>query len=371
MPAIKKWSFRLLKWAIILLIFVFLFAQAFRNDAFTELLKHEKRWGFLALAVFCNLASVLFTFFRWQLLIRDMGISLSLWETFRLGFVGYLFNLAPAGIVSGDLVKVFMLAHRYPEMKEKGAASVIVDRGIGLYVMFLVAAGAIWWTGFWERPEPIARLSTQIILWLVVVSSVAAVLSLLPGTTRTITGGRFRRRLAGIPAVGDFLVKLVEAFQLYRERPWTLLVSVLLTFPVHIILALAVYCIARGLFAEVPAIMEFQVMHPVANLTSMIPLAAGPYEMVLDALFPLFFQPMTGLDALGPGGSGISGIGSGIGFGLIVALGYRLTCVAVAGIGMVFYLVARREITTTLAEETGNAAGQGMRDEEYCSVRKI
>lgn len=327
--AAKRWGMRLLKAALILGIFAFLFVQAYRNDAFSALLTQKKHWGFLLLGLLCNLTTVSITIVRWQMLVRAMAMPLALWDAFRIGFVGYLFNLAPAGIVSGDLIKVLMLAKQSPEMKEKGTASVIVDRVIGLYIMFLTAAGAILWTGFQNRPEPLAKLSTQIIFWLVIVSTIAAVAAMLPYTTR----GRFRKRLAKLPWGGEFLVKLVEAFQLYRKRPGILFLAGLMTFPVHVFLALGIYFLAAGLFADVPAVMDFQVMHPVANLTSMIPLAAGPYEMVLDALFPLFLAPLDTPSA-DP---------RGIGLGLIVALTYRITCIVIACLGIVFYLAGRSE----------------------------
>jgi hypothetical protein len=53
----------------------------------------------------------------------------------------------------------------------------------------------------------------------------------------------------------------------------------------------------------------------------MIPLAAGPYELVLEQLYRL--------------------LGMRIGMGLIVALMYRLTTIATAVAGMVYYYVSR------------------------------
>lgn len=324
----KKIAVFLIKISLIGGIFAILIWQAAANDAFGTFWNRPKNWSFLLLAVLCNLFSVSLTFIRWQWLVCAMDIPLKMRDAFRMGFVGFLFNLAPAGIVSGDLIKIIMLARRTPEFKERAAASVVVDRVIGLYIMFLTAMLAIVGSGFYRREETVAQLATQIMIWMTVISTVGIVLALLPSMTQ----GRFRRLLARLPWGGVFLVNLVNAFQLYRSRPMTLFISALITLPVHVLLAFCVYCVAHGLFAVVPTAMEHQVMHPVANLTSLIPLPAGPYEAVLNELYPVYMGP------------------AGVGIGLIVAIGYRFTCIVIAGLGGLFYLAGRDEFSGVVEE---------------------
>ena len=75
-------------------------------------------------------------------------------DALRIGFLGFLFNLAPLGIVAGDLLKAVMLARENPGHRAKSAASVIMDRVVGLYVLFVVASAGILLTGFyWHVPE--------------------------------------------------------------------------------------------------------------------------------------------------------------------------------------------------------------------------
>ena len=101
-------------------------------------------WGF------CFFATLL-TFIRWWFLIRALGIPCRFRDSIRISFWGYLFNLAPLGIVGGDLVKAVMLDHEHRGYRAKAVASVFADRVIGLYVLFLVATVAILLTGYyWE-----------------------------------------------------------------------------------------------------------------------------------------------------------------------------------------------------------------------------
>ena len=84
----------------------------------------------------------------------------------------------------------------------------------------------------------------------------------------------------------------------------------------HLSFGLSLYWIAIALFpavhgfASVPGLVDHLMLHNVANLTSMIPLPAGPYELVLEQLYQLF--------------------GMSVGMGLIVSLMSRLTTICVA-----------------------------------------
>src|SRR5205823_14676338 len=88
------------------------------------------------------LIAVTITILRWNLLIGALGLSFSVRETLRAGFLGYLANLMPFGLVAGDSLKAVMLIHRNPGRKTEAVATVIVDRVLGLFALLLLAAVA-------------------------------------------------------------------------------------------------------------------------------------------------------------------------------------------------------------------------------------
>ena len=51
--------------------------------------------------------------------------------------MGYLFNLAPMGVVGGDLLKAWLLAREQHGHRAESVASIVVDRLIGLYMLLL------------------------------------------------------------------------------------------------------------------------------------------------------------------------------------------------------------------------------------------
>ena len=141
----KKLLITLAKISLSLLFIGFLFWWALKRPedrvTFRGMLLQPKVWSLLFDGLAALLLVVVITIVRWCFLVRALGIDLSMRDAMRIGFIGYLFNLAPMGIVGGDLLKAWMLAREKPGNRAKALASVVVNRIVGLYVLFLVATG--------------------------------------------------------------------------------------------------------------------------------------------------------------------------------------------------------------------------------------
>ncbi len=118
MKNLRKILITLAKIAGSLGIIGFLFYRAINapggRQAFVNMLAQQKAWGLLAAGFATLLAAILITVVRWWYLVRAVGIDFSLPDALRIGFLGYLFNLAPMGIVGGDLLKAWLLAKEKP-----------------------------------------------------------------------------------------------------------------------------------------------------------------------------------------------------------------------------------------------------------------
>ncbi len=145
----KKLLVTLLKIGVSAAIIGYLVRDAAKRDVFVQLRDQPKQWDLLAAAWACCTVAVLITFVRWWYLVRAVGIPCRFRDAIRISFWGYLFNLAPLGIVGGDLVKALMLAHEQPRHRPQGLASVLADRVIGLYLLFVVASCGILATQYW------------------------------------------------------------------------------------------------------------------------------------------------------------------------------------------------------------------------------
>jgi len=333
----KKLLVTLLKLGISLAIIAWLVADAARTtdeatgeNVFQRLLHQSKDWGLLGAAVALCGGAVILTLIRWWYLVRALDLPLRLSQALRIGFLGYLFNLAPMGIVGGDLLKAWMLARHQRGQRTKAFATVVVDRLIGLYVLFVVATGAILLTGFWRLNEPNIRWISVATFAVTALGTLAIGVALSPA----VTEGRAARALSRLPRLGAVVENAVDALRTYRGNPGVLAGSALMSVFVHGLFATGVFCIALGLPGDDLTLPMHWVVAPLAASTGVIPLVMGPLEFVLEYLYTHVPAQVTIV----------------AGQGLVVALAYRLITVLIAAVGICYYLGSRQEVAEVIHE---------------------
>lgn len=332
----KKFLLILVKIGISAAIIAYLVWDAYRNQAFGNLWAQPKNWWLLTGAGLLCGSAVVVTLVRWYYLVRALGLPFTLKDAMRLGFLGYLFNLAPMGIVSGDLLKAVLLARQQHGHHAKAVATVIIDRIIGLYMLLVVASVAILLTGFYQFPNEKIRYFCQAILALTVGGAVGIGMMLMPDPT----GGRLPTLIGRIPLVGGAVVQLVGAMGMYRHRMGVLVASCVMSLGVHSLFSTGIFLLTWGLYSESHTLGTQFVAAPLAALTGVVPVPVGPFEYVLNSLFSSIPLP--------DGGHMLTGQG------FVVALGYRIITVGTAAIGVVYYLASRQELAAALhdVEET-------------------
>jgi glycosyltransferase 2 family protein len=337
---VKKLLITLLKVAISAAIIAYLVYDATQTkneeegNIFIKLLNQSKRWDLLVAAWACCSGAVLLTFIRWWFLVRALGMPFRFADSIRISFWGYLFNLAPLGIVGGDLVKVVMLDHQLPHHRAKALASVLADRVIGLYILFVLASLAILWTRYWETPIPYVPAICNFTFLVTILSTVGLAMVMIPGTTK----GKVTHILGRIPRVGKLLEDMINAVRMYSHNPRVLILSVVMTFGVHSLFAIGCYLIACGLFdanfSNLSLSRHFAVM-PLSAALQVIPVPIGPTEAALNYLYPSVR---------------IAGPIITKGHGLLVALAYRLITLLIAALGIFYYFGNRREMSEVIHE---------------------
>lgn len=305
-------------------------AEAKDPETFRRLWAQPKQWEYLLLATGACWGATLLTFVRWFYLVRALDLPLPFVEAMRISFLGYLFNLAPMGIVGGDLLKAFLLARQQPGRRAQAAATVVVDRVLGLYILFVVASGAILIVGFHKSSQPELRFACQLTLWISLAATGAMAMLFIPGLTQ----GRLSQLVSCIPKVGPILDSLLEAVRLYRRRWMVLVNSSLMSVGVHSLFAIGVFWIACGLYEQVLPLRAHFVVMPISASMGVIPLPLGPFEAVLEFLYER---------TPGPGGLRMVA-----GQGLVVALAYRVITVLFAACGIFSYLGSRTELTEAI-----------------------
>jgi len=348
---VNKTLLNLAKFGISFGLIAYLVADPDNREAFTKLAGQPKDWATLALAWLACLSAVMLTFVRWYILVRALDLPFSMKDAFRLGFLGYLLNFVSLGNVGGDLFKAVFIAREQPGRRAEAVATVVLDRVIGLYMLFVLASAAIIATGLWNTQLEQIRIICQGTLLATGMGFVAILILLIPG----ITQGGFSGFLERVPRVGPLFGRLLGAIRLYRQRLDRLLLAALLSLGVHSLSSLGIYLVAQGLPGEVPPMADHFVIVPLAMVTGVLPLpmnGLGAFEGVVDFLYrhvPVNF-PVN------------------VGRGLAVCVGYRAITLLIAMVGVGYYLASRREVVELIhdaeADEIGSAnTGRAPRGE--------
>lgn len=344
---IKNILFFLLKISLSLAILGFLVYQALKaKDAggkpiFLQLLHEEKRWDFLFLGACFSFFAVLTTIVRWWWLVRTQGLPAKFSDTLRIGFIGYLFNLAPMGIVGGDLLKAWLLTKHQKEHPGAGSAvlaAVFMDRVIGLYALFLTAGAVLLACGILTSPEtsPVIRGIGVAVCAAAGIGTLLFLIILGPD----LSGGKFTEKLSTLPRVGPALERIVLSIRRYQNHLGVFSAATLMSVMVHVLFAVSIFFLTAGVFRENLPFTQMLWVSPTSMSASAIPLPAGPFEAVLDTLF----QAFPGMHA---------------GQGLAVALVYRLVSLLIASLGVVFYFSARGEIREVVRENEKETSPAG------------
>lgn len=321
----------LAKAAIAAALLSYLLYEAQRHERIRELIEQPKEWLLLAAGFVCTFLSIVLSFIRWQILVVAVGIEFSTSEALRLGALGHVLNFVSLGNLGGDFFKAVFLAHKRPGRRTEAIATVVVDRLLGLTMMLILASVGILVTGLWRTDELALRSLCQLILASTIGGlACAALLLFAPALTgpRLIDWGR------SIPLVGTILSRLLGAARAYRDQKQMLLNACLISFAVDLLYVVSFFLVARGLAVRAPTFVEHLMIVPVASLAGAIPITPaglGTLELATDRLY----DAMPGVET---------------GVGTIVTLAHRLTMVAVAVLGLIYYFAYRAEVRDVMAE---------------------
>jgi len=327
-----RWRQRLLGGAKLLIcasILGYLFHQAAQNESFETLRTQPKRWHLLAAGFGIALTAVCITMMRWFLLVRALDLPFTKRDAFRLGFIGYLFNFLTLGIVGGDLLKSIFIARQQQGRRAEAVATVVVDRVIGLYALFVMASGAMLFVKF--SPDnvraPANLESFRRIGFFTIGFAAAGPVGLLLLLSPLAT--KLRVQLKRLPKVGKLASRLMDAVLIYRAKLRVILLAFLFSLLSHGLFAICIFVVAEGLPGAHPDLPTHFAVVPIANVAGALPLPGGigAFELALNLLY-----------------GAVSSADVAESQGFIVALAYRVITILIAMVGLGFYRSSRKEI---------------------------
>ena len=248
-------------------------------------------WQYLLLGTAIYGVCVLLTLMRWYLLVRAQDLPFKVSDALRLGMVGIYFSAFLPGSVGGDVIRAAFLAREQKDRRTVAVATVLMDRAISLWglIWFVALLGSGFWAagmleGSAEGPAKFIVKSAVIIV--AVTGAIWVGLGFLPPRRAEIFAGRLSR----VPKIGGSLAELWRAVWMYRLRPKSIALTMVLSWVGHVGFVTSFYCFSLTLWDGSPD-------NPIPSLTQHFLIV--PIGLVIAAT-PLF-----------PGGIGIGELGYG------------------------------------------------------------
>ena len=277
---------------------------------------------------------MLFSFYRWQLLVRTLDLPFRLIDSIRIGFIGLFFGLFAFGVVGNDSLRVYYATRQATDRVSAAVTSVLADRMIGLLTMFTIASLAFSSVDFSKLAEsyPEKAQALSVVGWFVMACTVCGyvglvVLCFTPTLKRT---GLFQWFLK-LPKIGEILESVSEAVVMYRSRPGVLLASFVLSIVVNCCFLLSMFSLAKGLTNGHPTLLEHLIIEPLAMVSNAAPLPGGigGLEFAMKFLYLAFNSAN----------------------GVIVGFAFRIVFLLVSAIGAVVWF-ANREAVAAIKHST-------------------
>jgi uncharacterized membrane protein YbhN (UPF0104 family) len=337
---VAKRQWRWLKWPVALGLLSHLF-WTHRADL-AELQTREIRWPALVMAFALCGGSITLTFYRWYLLVWAQDFPFKLSDALRLGFIGYLFNYVAPGAAGGDIIKAGLIASEQQSRRGVAAATVLLDRLLGMLALFMVGAFA----ALFQDQALLNDKYVKIIVAVLCGGSVAGLLGLAVLLHPAVPRSRWLAKLVQIPKIGPVFGGLANAILLYQNRRGVVIASVLVSIVGHFGMLSSFYFCAQALQlgAAAPGYWAHLLLIPGAELAAVaLPLPGG--VGVLEGAVKYCY----GLANEAAGFPVSASVAEGAGFATAVA--YRVVTVLVAAIGAGYYLTAKKKIDSVRHEE--------------------
>jgi glycosyltransferase 2 family protein len=274
------WS--ILRWPIALGVLAWLVAA--NSEGVRDLVASGVRWRWIAAAAGMRVISILLATARWNKLLRGQEIHRPYTRVLRLFASGYVCNFLLPGTLGGDMARAGMIAVDSPQQRMRGAATVPLDRMLGL--LAFISVGALAGLSQWsEIPQGLLR---SCVVALVVVggaglTGLAALLLLrfpprrsraesIPGSEESPppTDSQQRRRALGH--------ELLYGLALLRDSRGAVLAAFALAAIGHSLLAMSMYsCLRAFPAADIPAgaIAHLWIVPSAEVPASVLPLPGG------------------------------------------------------------------------------------------------
>jgi len=173
---------------------------------------------------------------RWWVLLQALHFKLQWRTALRLGMLGQFFSTVLPGTISGDVIKGVFVARRYPQRKARAVVTVLVDRFMGLFAVLIL--GGLGYALGASYLEPLVGNKIELVKSFGVTLAGIGGFLLLMIAAFPWYAGKLPKALPKwtnrIPKA-TFLHQFYAAVLDYREKPFVIWLSILLSMGIHVV----------------------------------------------------------------------------------------------------------------------------------------
>jgi uncharacterized protein (TIRG00374 family) len=230
----------------------------------------------------CYSAAVALSAIKWGVLLHAAGIQVPLPRLLSYQWIAEFFNSFLPAQVGGDVMRGYSLAAD-TQRTAAAAASVLIDRFLGLLVFMLAAALAAWAMLLFGRPDGAPFTPEQTVSMQLIALGSSSITLLLMATLIAILSRRLKQVAEAILArlpFSRYLVpiwqKLAEAFNAYRYQYRALLLAALGSALIVVLTSVNIWLIARAIEPGSISMVEVLAINPIIVFVSLVlPLSPG------------------------------------------------------------------------------------------------
>ena len=287
---------------------------------------------FIAVGALCYAAAVALSGIKWGILLRAVGIPVPLWRLLHYQWIAEFFNNFLPAQVGGDVMRGYALATDTRRAAD-AAASVLIDRFIGLLVFMVAAAVAAALMLVIGKPDGTFFVGQELLFMQFAALGSTGVMLLLAVIIAALLSRTLKRLLEQLLARLPFSVitlpvwqKLTVAFHAYRNQPTALFWTAVSSAFIVVLTSVNIWLIAQAIQPDSISMIEVLAINPII-------------------VFALIALPLT------PGGLGIRQtifaslflfIGAGFELGVTVGLLQQAIGYLVSIPGGILWLIGRR-----------------------------
>lgn len=282
-PFLNKWIIRVLKFSISALLIYYILKKAQLSNIIQAFKDLNPLMVLLPLAL--HPVGLVISTLRWNMLLKAQGIKISKWALIRSYLIGIFFNNISPGTIGGDIYRIYDISHQWRGSLEQVTSSVLVERALGFFVLFLFAFFAILLGSIQKDVSAYFWLVAALLGGVIFIAWI-----ITSKTGRNI--GNLVFRFPMLIKIRERAKKFHQAFLAYQHHKKEFFGAFLLSLLLQINFIFYYYLIGLSFGREMIQVkwLDYFVIIPIVSFIMLIPFTIGGIGIRENA-FDLFFQP--------------------------------------------------------------------------------